>query len=136
VDRARTRPDDAGDDRTRQIARLAAERHRRERHRRHDRELVDALVRDAVALGRTDAVGDQHHRLAVEQRLRDPVDGTCHARTTGDHTRPRRSGQLTDDTCHHSRSRLGVGKHETHAALVHRADDVEVRTTSWHTEHQ
>ena len=48
----------------------------------------------------------------------------------------RRTGQLTDDTSHDGRGRFGVGEHEAHAALVHGADDVEVRTTAWHTEHQ
>ena len=138
VDVNGTRPgaEDAGDDRTGQLVGLATERNRRERHRCHHRQLIDALVRDAVTLGRGDAVGDQHHWLAVEQRLRDAVDGTCHARTTRDHTRPRRTGQLTDDTRHDGRCRFGMGEHEAHAALVHRSDDVEVRTTAWHTEHQ
>ena len=106
-----------------------------ERRRCHQGELVDALVRDAVALGRADAVGDEHHRLAVEQRLGDAVDGARRARATRDHARSRRTGQLADDTGHDRGRRLGVGQHEAHAALVHRADDVEVRTTARHPEH-
>ena len=110
--------------------------HRGERHRCHQGELVDALMGDAVAIGRADAVGDQHHRLAVEQRLGDAVHGARDARTTRDDARTRRTGQLTDDTSHDGGRRLGVGEHEAHAALVHRADDVEVRTTARHAEHE
>ena len=105
---------------------LAADRCAPLRHGPHQRVLVEPLVRDAGALHERHCIRDQQHRLAIEQRLRDAVDGARDAGPARHDTGPRGARQLTVDTRHDRGRALAVHQHEPQPRSRTGPDQLEV----------
>ena len=105
-------------------------------HGRHHRNLIDALMRHPLALAIGNAVGDQNHRLPIEQSLGGAVHRACGAGSTRHDTGAWRSGQLGGHAGHDRCGGLGVHQHESNAGRFACADDIEVRAASGHAEQQ
>ena len=72
-------------------------------HRGEQRILVEPLVRDPEAVRERDRIADQEHRLPIEHRLCDAVDGARHTGTACHDARARRTRQLAVDARHDRR---------------------------------
>ena len=100
------------------------------RGRCHQRGVVEPLVR----VGEAGAVRHDHHRLAVEVGLGDPVHGRGEARTAGAQRQPRLLGQLPPGAgCDH-RGGLAVREHEPDPVPPTGAGQIEVRATAGNAE--
>jgi hypothetical protein len=100
----------------------------------HQRWLVESLVRHAGMVGVGHAIGDQHHRLAVEQRLGRAVHGARSARAAGGDAHAGGAGELAHHAGHDGGGVLGVGEDELDAGVDGSTHHIEVRTAAGHSE--